>query len=136
MGTRSLVVFQDEKEQDICVIYRQFDGSPEYRGQQLLDLVRERSVVHGICDYDAKEANGIEDLAAQWIAWEKTNCAEGKYHVGNIYMIPSNTRDVGEEYIYFVKEDMENVRFVVTCFDVYNRVYLSREGMDKWQTRT
>ena len=136
MGTRSLVVFQDEQEQDICVVYRQFDGSPKSRGQQLLDFVRERPLVFGIGDYNAKEANGIDDLAAQWIAWEKTTQTEGEHNIGNVYMMPCNTREVDEEYIYFVKEDMENVRFVVTCFDVYNRVYLSREGMDKWQTRT
>ena len=136
MGTRSLVVFQNEEGEEICSVYRQYDGYPEGRGQQLLDFLKDRHLVYGFGDTSVRQSNGIEDLAAQWIAWEKTNNSNGKHLVGNVYIYPPNLRDVGEEFVYTVSENYENKVFTVTCFDVYNRCYYSQEGMEKWQTRT
>ena len=49
MGTRSLTVFNDTWEnEEIAVFYRQFDGYPEGHGTDLLDLLKDMSIVNGM----------------------------------------------------------------------------------------
>lgn len=92
MGTRSLTVFKDGEE-EICVLYRQFDGHLDSHGMELKELLADMQVVNGISSRDAKLANGMGCLTAQVIAHLKKE-------VGNFYVHPAGTRDCGEEYIY------------------------------------
>lgn len=116
MGTRSLVVFEDESGEEICVVYRQYDGYPSIRGFELFHFLENRVRGFG-SDLAVKQSNGIEDLVAQWIVEEKTKNGNGRWLVGNVYVHPPKTRNIGEEYIYTVKE--EGNGFSLTCWDVY-----------------
>jgi hypothetical protein len=122
MATRSLVVFKNEHDNDLCVVYRQYDGHPRARGKELADFLEGRACVNGYESGERKQSNGIEDLAAQWIAEEKFQCGNGKWHVGNVYIMSPNTRGVMEEYIYTVRADGD--RFSLTCEDTYECKYV------------
>jgi len=94
MGTRSLTVFKDGKE-EICVMYRQFDGYPEGHGKELAELLAGMKMVNGFGGEPKKQANGMPCLVAQVIAHFKKG-------VGGFYIHPPKTRDCCEEYVYFV----------------------------------
>lgn len=107
MGTRSLTIIKDESGTEILTLYRQFDGYPEGHGRQLAKFLNGFKVCNGISSYeDPKLANGAGCLAAQVVAYLKRPMKtwDGKRHgpVGNVYIYPQGTRDVGEEYIYTV----------------------------------
>ena len=83
MGTRSLTVFNDEwKNEEIVVLYRQYDGYPEGHGTDLLTFID-----------NMKSRNGMGCLAAQVIS-------HFKEETGNFYLYSAGTRDIGEEFIY------------------------------------
>ena len=83
MGTRSLTVFNDEwKNEEIVVLYRQYDGYPEGHGTDLLTFID-----------NMKNRNGMGCLAAQVIS-------HFKEETGNFYLYSAGTRDIGEEFIY------------------------------------
>lgn len=79
--------------EELAVLYRQFDGYLEGHGKDLRDFLKDFEVVNGIGDKTRKIANGMGCLAAQVIA-------HFKKEVGNFYLYPAGTRDVGEEYVY------------------------------------
>ena len=95
MGTRSLTVIKDGKK-EICVLYRQHDGYPEGHGKELAEFLSGFRIVNGY-DHDdtVKVANGMNCLAAQIITHFKTG-------VGQFYLYPPKTRDMGEEYVYTI----------------------------------
>lgn len=97
MGTRCLTVFKKEDGTEIAVLYRQMDGYPDGHGQQLADFLADRRIVNGYNQTDEKERafNGMSCLAAQVIAHFKDG-------IGDFYLQPAGTRDIGEEYIYTV----------------------------------
>ena len=117
MGTRSLVVFENEVGEEICVVYRQYDGYPEGRGKELVEFLHGKRRVNGFGNTDVDQANGIGDLVAQWIAYEKVEKGNGPFHVGNVYVYPAGERDFMEEFIYTVSPDEDG--FKVTCRDTY-----------------
>ena len=94
MSTRSLTVFKNEKE-EICVLYRQWDGYPQGHGKELAEFLSGITMVNGIGSERKKIANGMGCLVAQVIAHFKTE-------VGNFYVEPAGTRNYGEEYTYIV----------------------------------
>ena len=94
MGTRSLTVFKDG-DQEIAVMYRQYDGHPSSHGEELKAFLKGVSVVNGLSGDRTKVANGMGCLAAQIVA-------HFKEEPGNIYLHAAGTRDRGEEYIYTV----------------------------------
>jgi len=98
MGTRSLTTFNDEwKNEEIAVVYRQYDGYPQGHGRELFEFLNEMVVVNGIgFNNPPKVANGMDCLAAQVISHFKGN------EVGGIYLHKSGTRDIGEQYIYTI----------------------------------
>ena len=98
MGTRSLTTFNDEwKDEEIAVIYRQYDGYPQGHGRELFEFLNEMVVVNGISlNGPPKIANGMDCLAAQVISHLKGS------EVGGIYLHKSGTRDIGEQYIYTI----------------------------------
>ena len=94
MGTRSLTVFMNG-EQEIAVMYRQYDGHPSSHGEELKEFLKDIQVVNGMSGDRTKVANGMGCLAAQIVAYFKEE-------PGNIYLHAARTRDTGEEYIYTV----------------------------------
>lgn len=96
MGTRSLTVVNDERDKEIVVMYRQYDGYPTGHGTDLKKFLLPLTIVNGLgLKEERKIANGMECLAAQIVAHFKTD-------PGGIYLFPSKTRDCGEEWIYTV----------------------------------
>lgn len=97
MSTPALTVVLDEEGNDIMVLYRHWDGYPEAHGQELKDFLFGRKIVNGIMDDKSKDFNGINCLAASLVAYFKKD-------IGDFYLYPAGTRDMGEEYIYFIQE--------------------------------
>lgn len=101
MGTRSLTVVVDkswDKEEEICVMYRQCDGYPSGHGEELRQFLRGMKIVNGINSTlrGTKFANGMGCLAAQMVAHFK------KDREGGFYLHSSGKRGCGEEYIYII----------------------------------
>jgi len=95
MGTRSLTVLKD-KDEEVCVMYRQFDGYPEGHGMELANFLGEFTITNGMRSGEVKQtANGPDCLFAQIIAHFKDG-------PGSIYLQKAGTRGVWEEFIYTV----------------------------------
>lgn len=99
MGTRSLTILPGEPE-EVAVMYRQFDGYPTGHGDELQKFLAGKRVVNGFGADDTAETafNGASCMAAAIIAHFKDG-------IGNIYLYPAGTRDVGEGYRYTVKAE-------------------------------
>ena len=98
MGTRSLTFIKDEydKNNNIICMYRQYDGYLNGHGKELAEFLQDFNVVNGYSHITpARSANGMGCLAAQLIAHFKDG-------IGNIYLYPTNTKDVGEDFIYTI----------------------------------
>lgn len=100
MGTRSLTVLKSG-DQEICVLYRQFDGYPEGHGKELAEFLAGKAVVNGIRGDANTVFNGPSAMAAQVVAHfvdpEET---------GGFYLHGPGTRGIGEEYIYEVSAEL------------------------------
>ena len=106
MGTRSLTYILDEynsaqtegvfvRDNIICM-YRQYDGYLDGHGKELAEFLQDFTVVNGYNSATPdRSANGMSCLAAQLVAHFKNG-------IGNIYLYPTNTKDVGEEFIYII----------------------------------
>ena len=112
MGTRALVHVRKNGE-TLLTIYRQFDGYPEGLGQDLKKIMTGKKVVDGFTSEDIKMGNfnGIECLAATIVK----NLKEG---IGNTYIYPIDSYDVGEEYCYHAWE-ADGVP-MLRCLDAYS----------------
>ena len=99
MATRSLTIVKESlslSTNELVVIYKQTDGYPEGMGMKLANFLEGYKIINGIPpNPDPKSANGMNCLAAQLVA-------EFKDEVGEIYLHPSGTRDICEEYIYYI----------------------------------
>jgi len=121
MSTRSLThVRETENGHDILCIYRQGDGYPEGMGTDLVKAIGGYKIVNGIggndgtcavcneyhfmhkpsekIDHDFKPkrvANGLGCLAAFLVVALK-DC------VGSVYIYKPNSKDVGEQYEYYL----------------------------------
>jgi hypothetical protein len=120
MGTRSTyrIIEQytdDDKKkvvnQEICLMYRQFDGYPSGHPLETAEWLASGQVVNGYgVNVDTLLFNGAGCLAAQLVAKYK----EG---VGGTYLQPLNSRgNSWEDYLYdiIVKED-KSIEFV--CYE-------------------
>jgi hypothetical protein len=99
MGTRSLTIVLDDN-QELCRIYRQYDGYPSGHGLDLAKLCNV-TLVNGY-NHDQKAgkfANGIGCLAAQIIAGLKDG-------IGNVYL-ETTGGEISDavEYVYTVRGD-------------------------------
>lgn len=125
MGTRSLTVFYDDvlegrEDQEIVVMYRQFDGYPDGHGIDLAEFLSGFTITNGLSiGENLNTANGMSCLTAQAIAHFKTD-------PGGIYLYPAETRDAGEEYIYevrcpVVRKGFESKKggLVIKCSNTY-----------------
>ena len=95
MGTRSLTIFNNEWDnEEIVVLYRQYDGYPTGHGRDLLSFLNNMNMVNGISNNEKRKiANGMGCLSAQVIAYLKEA-------PGDFYLHSAGTRDIGEEFIY------------------------------------
>ena len=95
MGTRSLTVFNNEMDnEEIVVLYRQYDGYPTGHGRDLLSFLNNMEIVNGISNNEKRKiANGMGCLSAQVVAYLKEA-------PGDFYLHSAGTRDIGEEFIY------------------------------------
>ena len=119
MGTRSLTVVTNEHEEEIMVLYRQFDGSLDGHGQELLDFLKPLRITdgilrttNGISNDSTNIANGMGCLAAQIVAHFKDE-------VGGFYLYPAGTRDCGEELVYtvYLKEKILCLKIEDSCLE-------------------
>jgi len=104
MGTRALVHFKEGSltGPTIVSMYRQYDGYPEGWGKDMYDALNEGMVqiLNGHQGQSPPTAfNGLSCLAA-WLIGE---LKEGT--IGNVYLYPPDSEDVGEEYTYTLYSD-------------------------------
>ena len=70
MGTRSTITFIERVnagDSIVAQVYQQYDGYLEGVGKSLADWLMPKIMVNGIPDYEHDYANGIGDLAAQYV---------------------------------------------------------------------
>lgn len=103
MGTRCLIHIQDEGE-TLVTLYRQYDGYPSNIMKRIKDFLEGTRVVNGIPvgKEDVKFINGSHDFAALFV-WFMKGIQDDKWPVGNLYIYPPGTKDVGEEYTYTLR---------------------------------
>lgn len=106
MGTKSLTVIKDGEE-EIVVMYRQFDGYVEGHGKELAEIITpERKpipVVNGL--KGGMCFNGGHCAAAHIVSKFKTE-------PGGIYLYPAGTKNAGEDYTYTVSFEVNKEPFV------------------------
>jgi len=86
MGTRSTISFIEKDksgESTVAYIYQQYDDYLEGVGKWLAEWLMPKIMVNGIPDYEHDYANGITDLAAQYIC-------DFKDGIGNLYLYSPN----------------------------------------------
>ena len=105
MGTRSLTfVYNTYKAKNgravhrpIINLYRQYDGYPEGHGQELVEFLKQFTLVNGLGgEPKARTANGMGCLAAQLVSNFKGNEA------GQFYLYPTDVKDCGQDYEYHI----------------------------------
>ena len=97
MSTRCLTSMHDEDGKEIAVLYRHSDGYPEGHGKELSQFLTGKRIQNGIGQGDTSDNmfNGMHCLAAALVAHFKDD-------TGGYYLHAAGTRDIGEEYIYWV----------------------------------
>lgn len=111
MGTRSTTTVVDAtygNPEVLCTLYRQYDGYKQGHGRQLADFLSELTLVNGISRDAKKVANGAGCLAAQMIAFFKTE-------PGGFYMEKPSANHV-YDYGYNVIVNNSNVSVEVYCW--------------------
>jgi hypothetical protein len=114
MSTNGLIFILDENEQALCCIYSHRDSNLEPLGiklERFLDITR---ITVGLGLDNTGLTNGMGDLAAQLVAFLKTE-------PGSYYLYPVESTLKGKlskisEYIYFVlppEKDTPNARLVI-----------------------
>jgi len=114
MGTRSLTVFNNEMDnEEIVVLYRQYDGYPTGHGRDLLSFLNNMEIVNGISNNEERKiANGMGCLSAQVVAYLKEA-------PGDFYLHSAGTRDIGEEFIYTLY--YKNDKLKIKVQDTYDK---------------
>ena len=108
MGTRALTIVLDDTGKELAVFYRQMDGYPSGHGKELVEFLIKFTGVNGFGLATENLANGPWCLFPQIIAHFKNQ-------VGHFYLYPANTRNLGEEYIYYVsiqEGEQPNIKIV------------------------
>jgi hypothetical protein len=116
MGTRSLTKiiekYDDNEEQVLTTMYRQYDGYMSGHGVDLAEWLSKFSVVNGISlDEEIQVANGTDCLAAQMFAHFKNGA-------GGIYLMHPDAHDCGEEYIYYIYVHHDDI--TIKVYDTYS----------------
>ena len=93
-------------------MYRQYDGYLRGHGLELAEWLQKYTVVNGISLNETRLiANGMDCLSAQMFVHFKDG-------PGNIYCMHPDSRDCGEEYLYEIEKDNENL--LITVYDTWN----------------
>jgi hypothetical protein len=101
----------DENNEPIMCIYRQYDGYPSGHGHELAQFLNSKTLVNGYSGLNSIEANGMGCLAAQLVV-------QLKHGVGGIYIYaPIVGRDHWQDYEYHVYEDKVIVQNCNTVYD-------------------
>ena len=120
MGTRSLTTFVDDHTQEeIVVMYRQYDGYPEGHGKDLINFLKKMK-------FDNQLTYGISCLSAQVIS-------HFKKRAGDFYLHTADTRDYGEEFVYTIYSKDNQLKVKVE--DVYEDKVLfdgNTDEMNEW----
>ena len=86
MGTRSTITFIERVnagDSIVAQVYQQYDGYLEGVGKTLAEWLMPKIMVNGIPDYEHDYANGIGDLAAQFVH-------DFKNRIGYLYLYSPN----------------------------------------------
>ena len=103
MGTRAIVKFKNSKSKTLLAVEHCYDGYLEGVGQGLLNYLENFEIKNGLSGGEElhKHANGIEDLALQYVL-------KAKYRVGGLY---AAYEEMEAEYNYTVT--YENDKFYI-----------------------
>lgn len=130
MGTRSLTIIKNDNNDEICVLYRQYDGYLEGHGRELALFLKHKILVNGYSLTDQRDiANGMANLAVQLITYLVNDYVTGEKAmkarmqatvpgsalnnvnveqcIGMFYLLPAGTRGYDAEYTYLVYQDWE-----------------------------
>lgn len=110
VGTRALVHIKNGglRNKTIVTLYRQMDGYESGLGQEIVDTLNagDCRLVNGYRSTDMVPAvfNGMQCLAAYLVGRLKVfpYGEDTKNAIGSVYLMPANTKDVGEEYVYTI----------------------------------
>jgi hypothetical protein len=122
-------------------MYRQYDGYLEGHGLELATFLTRGKLVNGLSGKDQMVFNGMGCLAAQMIAYFKTEAGQFYLHA------PVLNQDAGQEYEYHVFRDKvvvysigsnnDNALFEGTWMEFFKmckrkeELYLARVAADK-----
>lgn len=109
MGTRTLVHIKDGKK-TIATIYRQYDGYPTGMGDDIKEALNfgNVTILNGFNGQTIpSHFNGMGCLAAFLIGELKQK------KIGNVYIFPANSKDVGEEFTYTLSESNGKIKLKV-----------------------
>lgn len=118
MGTRSLTkvieiweeTSGETKKEAMTCMYRQFDGYINGHGKDLAEWLDGFTIVNGIRSGNtAPIFNGMGCLAAQMFEHFKDE-------TGGIYCMHPDTKDAGEEYLYEITNEDNQIH--ITVYDV------------------
>ena len=139
MSTRSLVrfakreegvSFSEHPERVEVQIYKHYDGYPEGHPTELANWLTNKKIVNGIGMDTYGIANGLECLAAQYIAAFKMG-------PGDLYVENPDKEHMDIEYITYVW-GKENKDIWMSIFDVYDKecifVGKPQQLIDKYDT--
>ena len=144
MGTRALIKPINERGEEICTIYVQYDGYPDGYPLDVAMYIAKRRLVNGIpIGSEFKVMNGMKDLTAQIIALLKAEHTEGVkeflsdmtkdvegFSAGTIYIYPPNTKNIGEEYVYYIYPHEDIVGLVKKLIEIDNKLDSLQGGHD------
>lgn len=115
MSTRSVLEVKDEEGKSLVKIYRQSDGYPTGRGQDLKDLFQDAKFCNGIGSGNNENThNGMGCFAASVVMKEKQEAG-----IGGIYLYSGPV--TGEEYGYILepmKQSGEGLSRVVSALQL------------------
>lgn len=134
MSTNAITTIKDEYGNNLCAIYKQWDGDIEGYGIELVEFLKDICLTNGINsggkNNNKNIANGMSDLAAQIVAKFKDG-------PGGVYLYPPNEpwfQDYGyeiycknHEYIYikiYKKDSMNRSRKIYSgaVKNVYDQI--------------
>lgn len=102
VSTRSLTVFEDERGNEVAVLYKHFDGYPEGWGHELAEFVSTKEILSptepGTAVVVPIGSIDMSHLPVQVIAQFAP-----KFEPDEFCLYPAGTRDCGAEYVYYVR---------------------------------
>lgn len=115
MGTRSTITFIERVnagDSIVAQVYQQYDGYLEGVGKSLAEWLMPKIIVNGIPDYEHDYANGIRDLAAQFVH-------DFKNRIGYLYLYsPDWDAEEWCDYNYKVIQTMSKNDYTGNADDV------------------